>query len=329
MLAVIASLLIGSVLILPAGVNPVRGYYWLFRAGFGCRGAGGFCALLTALQYATPLILGGLSAVVAFQAGIFSIGQAGQMILGAGLATYLANRLFLPGILIPATALTGGILAGAAYGLVPGVLKVKLKVNEVIVTLILNSMALAFVGGVGFWRIPEAARLAPLVPGTKLNGGLLIALAASIFTYVLLRHTGRGYEQRMAGRALLFARFGGIRSDRALIRAMAISGGLAGLAGAIEVLGVQYRFVSQFSAVEDFDGIIVALMGQLHPFGVILSGMFLGGIRLGALNGLQLEASVPRELGSALIALFVLLVSTPKLANFGSRATGAPIPDQR
>ena len=97
---------------------------------------------------------------------------------------------------------------------------------------------------------------------------------------------------------------------------MAFSGAFAGLAGAVEVLGVQYRFVTQFSAIDSFDGIIVALVGQLHPVGITLSSLLLGGIRLGALNGLQLQAGIPRELGSAVIALIVLFVSAPRLMDF-------------
>jgi simple sugar transport system permease protein len=130
----------------------------------------------------------------------------------------------------------------------------------------------------------------------------------------------------MAGGAPRFARFGGIRDGRAVIRAALLSGGLAGLGGAIEVIGVQYRLVGQFSALDEFDGIIVALVGQLQPVGVLLGALFLGGIRLGALNGLQMVAGVPRELGSALIALFVLFVSMPAIRR-GLRARAETIPD--
>jgi len=307
-IAILLSLLAGALFIIAAGANPLHAYAALLRAGFGCRGPGGLCAFLTALQYATPLILSGLSATLAFRAGLFSIGQLGQMVMGAAAATWLAGTLPLPGVLHPAVAIVGGILAGAFWGFIPGVLKAGLGLHEVIVTLLLNPIALALVGAVSWWRIPQSARLAPLVASTKLNPGLIIALAAAVLVFVYLWSSAAGYETRMAGQATLFARFGGVRSGPVIARAMALSGAAAGLAGAVEVLGVHYRFVASFSAIDQFDGIVVALLGQLHPLGIVLSALLLGGIRLGAVNGLQLEAAVPRELGSALIALIVLFV---------------------
>ncbi len=311
--AILASLLVGAIFILAAGENPLNAYYWLFRAGYGCEGSGGFCALLTTLQYTTPLILGGLSAMFAFRAGLFSIGQAGQMVLGAAAATLIAGNAAWPRPILLPTALLGAIAAGAFWGIIPGVLKTYLGINEVIVTLMMNPIAIALVGPVSWWRIPEASRMLPLVSGTKLNAGIFIALFGVLFSSLYFWRISAGYELRMAGQSSGFARFGGIRIHRAVLQGMAFSGAFAGLAGAIEILGVQYRFVTQFSAIDSFDGIIVALVGQLHPLGVMLGGLLLGGIRLGALNGLQLHAGVPRELGSALIALIVFFVSAPRL----------------
>jgi simple sugar transport system permease protein len=117
----------------------------------------------------------------------------------------------------------------------------------------------------------------------------------------------------MSGQAETFAAYAGMRAKWAVVGGMAVSGMLAGLAGALEVLGVHYRFVSNFSSVDQFDGIAVSLLGQLHPLGVVLSAFLLGGLRLGALNGLQLQTAVPRELGDAVIALTMLLVAMPRL----------------
>jgi simple sugar transport system permease protein len=117
----------------------------------------------------------------------------------------------------------------------------------------------------------------------------------------------------MAGFAGRFARYGGIPERRPILFALLISGGLAGLAGAVEVLGVHYRFVDSFSAVSSFDGVIVALLGQIHPLGVALAAIFLGGIRAGALTGLQIQTGVPREMGGALIALMLLFLSARRL----------------
>lgn len=313
LIAALFSLLVGSLLIQIAGASPYTAYRALITAGFGCRAAGGFCAILTTLQYATPLILSGLSAAVAFQAGLFSIGQLGQMLLGAAAATFAANRLSLSTNWIVAIAFCAGAAAGAFWGFIPGFLKAALNVNELISTLLLNPIAFLLIAPVSFMRIPQASRLSPLVPATKLNAGLFIALAAALLIYVFLWRMASGLELRTSGDSPTFARFAGMQPRRAVVRAMTLSGALAGLAGAIEVIGVQYRFVSSFSAIDQFDGVFVALIGQQHPLGVVITAFVLGGVRLGTNSGLQLEAGVPRELGNILIAMTVLVVASPKL----------------
>jgi len=139
-----------------------------------------------------------------------------------------------------------------------------------------------------------------------------IALFAALVIYVYIWHMNPGYEQRMAGDAPDFANYGGISASRSIIRAMLISGALAGLAGAVEVLGVYYHFVTSFSAATEFDGIIVGLLGLLHPLGVVLAGIFLGGLRAGAIVGLQIQSGVPRELGGLLIAITILILANER-----------------
>lgn len=312
LLAITSSLVIAGLFVLLTEAPPLEACGHLLSAGFGCQAAGR-CALLTTLQFATPLLLTGLSAAVAFRAGVFSVGQAGQMLLGAAVVTWLGSRLNLPSAVHVAVALTGGAVAGAGWGWVPGALKKFLNINEVIVTLVMNQLAVLLVGLLRLGRVGASARIAPLAHGTKLNAGIVLALLAVVLIYVHLWRSSSGYEQRMAGQAPLFAKFGGIRERRAVMRAMLISGGLAGLAGGIEVLGVHYRFVSTFSGGGGFDGVAVALLGQTHPLGVTLAAILLAGVRLGATNGLQLKAHVPRELGGAMIALMVLFVSADRL----------------
>lgn len=310
--AILLSAVGAGLLLFVTGFPPLEALGHLINAGFGCRDAGD-CAFLTTLQFATPLLLTGLSGTVAFHAGMFSVGQAGQMLLGAAAAAGLSARLALPGPVQIVAALIGGAAAGAAWAWIPGALKVRLGINEVIVTLVLNQLAGLLAGQ--FWpgRVPEAARLAPLAHGTKLSAGILLALLAAALVYLWLRRSIWGYEQRMAGQARLFARQAGIPDRRAVVRGMLISGALAGLAGAIEVLGVHYRFVSTFSGGGGFDGVAVALIGQAQPLGATLAALLLAGVRLGATNGLQLKAGVPRELGGVLIALMILFVSAEGL----------------
>jgi ABC-type uncharacterized transport system permease subunit len=314
-LPVVLSLLAGAVLILAAGQNPLLTYANLFKAGFSCHAGPGRCALITALTFATPLILTGLSATVALRGGFFSIGQAGQMLLGAAAASWLAGRLSLPVGVHAGMALLGAALMGGLWGLIPGMLKHFIGVNEILTTLFLNPVAAVLVGVV---RLPGAAlsaRLSPLAPSTKFTAGFFIALVAALLVYIFLWRTTHGLEIRTSGKGPRFALYGGMPRHKPALLTMLLSGVLAGLAGGIEVLGVHYHFVSAFSAVNDYDGLIVAFAGQLHPAGVVLFSVLLGGLRTGSLIGLQIQSGIPRELGGALIALLLLFIATSRFSN--------------
>ncbi len=322
MLPVLFSLLAGALLILAVGQNPLTTYASLFNAGFGCNAGPGRCALVTALQFATPLILSGLSAMVALRGGFFSIGQAGQMLFGAAAASWFAGRLSLPPVIHPAVALIGAMLFGGLWGLVPALLKHFIGVNEIIATLLLNPIAAVLVGLVRLPRVDVSARLLPLIPSTKLSAGIFIALAAAALIYLFLWRTPRGMEIRTNAGAPRFALYGGMPVHKPVLLAMVLSGALAGLAGGVEVLGVQYHFVSSFSAVNDFDGLIIAFAGHLHPAGVVLFAFLLGGLRTGSIVGLQIRSGIPRELGGALIALMLIFVATNRFFSINGTRTG-------
>ena len=320
LLPLVLSFLAGAVLILAAGQNPLLTYANLLEAGFNCNPGPGRCALVTVLQFATPLILSGLSATVALRGGFFSIGQIGQMLFGAAACSWLAGYLSLPQGIHPAVALAGAALFGGLWGLVPALLKHFIGVNEVISTLLLNPIAGVVVGLVRLPRVDLSARLFPLIPSTRLSAGILIALMAALLVYLFLWHTTRGLELRANASAPRFALYGGMPVHKPVLLAMVISGGLAGLAGGVEVLGVHYHFVSTFSAVNDFDGLIIAFAGHLHPAGVVLFSFLLGGLRTGSLVGLQIQSGIPRELGSALIAFMLIFIATNRFAG-GNHST--------
>ena len=247
---------------------------------------------------------------VAFRGGFFSLGQAGQMLFGAAAAAWLAGSLSLPPGIHPAVALLGAALFGGLWGLVPGLLKHFIGVNEIIATILLNPIASSLIGFVWLPRMRLGAELSPLIPSTKLSAGFLIALTAALLVYIFLWHTSHGFEIRTSAKAARFAVFGGIPRHKPILLTTAVSGALAGLAGGVEVLGVHYHFVSSFSAVNDFDGLIVAFAGHLHPAGVVLFSILLGGLRTGSIIGLQIRTGIPRELGSALIAMMLIFVAT-------------------
>ena len=324
---VMLSLLVGGLLILLVGQNPWFTYIRLFEAGFGCQTGPGRCALVTALQFATPLILSGLSATVALRGGFFSVGQFGQMLFGAAGASWLAGNLSLPPFIHPAAALVGAALAGGLWGFFPAVLKNLIGVNEIISTLLLNPIASVVVGLVWLPRVDPSARLLPLIASTKLTAGIFIAFVAALLIYFFLWRTTPGLELRTSASAPRFALYGGMPVHTPILLAMTLSGALAGLAGGVEVLGVHYHFVSSFSAVNEFDGLIVAFSGQLHPVGVLLFAFLLGGLRTGSIVGLQMQSGIPRELGSALIAFMLLFAATHRFfysPNGGEHAAKTP-----
>ena len=312
---VLLSFLVGALLILAAGQNPFTTYADLMKAGFSCVPGPGRCALITALQFATPLILSGLSATVALRAGFFSIGQIGQMLFGAAAASWLAGSLALPAGVHAVVALVGAGLLGGLWGLFPALLKQVIGVNEIIATLLLNPIASVLVSLFWLPRVEESARLLPLLPSTKLSAGIFLAFGAAFLIYLFLWHTTRGFEIRANASAPRFALYGGMPVHKPVLLAMTISGALAGLAGGVEVLGVHYHMVSNFSAVNDFDGLIVAFAGHLHPAGVVVFALLLGGLRTGSLVGLQIHSGIPRELGSALIAFMLIFVATGRFSD--------------
>lgn len=313
LLAFIASLIMGSVLILLAGKDPVGVFTNFLAYSFGFSGFHIQSPLLIAFQFSVPLILNGLSTTVAFRSKFISLGQLGQMLFGAAFSAWIGSQLFLPSGIHAIFALLGGAAAGAFWGWLPAIIKLKTGGNEVLVTLILNPIAALMVGFIPTRSIMPSAQLMPLVEKTKLSSGFLIAIVSVLVIYYYLWHISAGYEQRMAGEAPQFAKYGGISTGKSIIRSMMISGALAGLAGSVEVLGVYYHFVSSFSAVTEFDGIIVGLLGILHPIGILLAGVFLGGLRAGALIGLQIQSGIPRELGNILISLSILFLANEQL----------------
>lgn len=324
-LAILSGLVVMGILIVILDKPLFESYAILFSKGFGCEEYGN-CIFITTLERATPLILTGLSAVVAFRSGMFSIGQEGQYLLGAAAAAWLGYAIHLPPILHALVLMIAAMLVGAAYGWIPGILRVKLGVNELLATIMLNSIAALIVEYLVQFPmradisttahspvIDESAQLMSFLPGSKWGVGFVIAVIAVIVVYIYLWRTKPGYEQRMAGQSKRFALFGGIRSDRAAVRAMLISGALAGLAGAIEVMGVHRRIMTGFSVGLGWDGLTSAILGQTHPIGVFIVAILFSGLKLGAQLGLQLNLGIPRELGGTIIGFIILFVAAGKL----------------
>jgi general nucleoside transport system permease protein len=329
-LAALAAFIVGAGMLLILGVNPVQAYAAMFQGAFGNPNA-----IADTIVKATPLLFVGVGICVAFRGGMINIGGEGQMILGGLAATTAALALpNWPSWAIIPFCLLLGFLAGAFWGLIPGALKAYMNVNEILTTIMLNAIA---VQGMNYLLrgplmdpvqieqgsfIPQTARfsiaadLPRLVP-TRLHAGMLLAILAAILVWALLWRTTIGFRIRAVGLSRPAARRAGIRVNRYAMLAMIISGALAGLAGAVQVLGVNHRMFTDgtatgFTGGAGFNGIVAALFGQLHPLGTIPASFFFGAMIVGA-NQMQRAVQVSSSLITALNGLLVIFVVSSEI----------------
>jgi len=338
LIAVTFALLVGAIVILLIGEDPIFVYKTLFSNAIGNRDGWG-----NVLFRATPLIFTGLTVAFAFRCGLFNIGGEGQMYIGTFLATWVGFTFTnLPAfILLPLCILTAAA-GGALWAAVPGILKAKTGVHEVIVTIMMNWIAssLTFFLVLKFKAAPteamvaagvkqmiphtseiaQAARLPRLYPilqslnidfpaYNQVNVSFFIAIGVAILAYYILWKTNLGYEIRAVGYSPLAAEYGGISVAKNIILAMMISGAFAGLVGTNEVMGFKYRWRQELFTGLGFNGIAVALLGKNHPLGVVLAAILFGILNYGgAIVNIYTEGRIPRELIMVLQAVIVIFV---------------------
>jgi len=320
-LAVLAALLIGAVLLALLRADPLKAYAALIGGALG-----DVSGLTQSLVKATPLLLVGLGICIAFRASVINIGGEGQIIVGALMATWfsLTFRAWPSWLLISAT-LIAGFLAGAVWGFIPGILKARLGVNEILSTVMMNAIGLQLMNyllsgplidpaGVAAGtflaqseRLPESVWLPRLVPQTLLHTGALIAVVLAVAVYVFLWRTTIGYRIRAVGLNPDAARYAGVRVPVYQVLSLTLAGGFAGLAGVIEVIGVHHRLLEGITSGYGFSGIVAALFGNLHPLGAIPASFLFGGLLVGA-DKMQRAAQVPSALIGTLLGIVVLFV---------------------
>jgi general nucleoside transport system permease protein len=323
-LVVGAVVIIVSQLILPGGrvdlLLPITAYSALIEGGVG-----GFDAIVDTLVSTAPLILGGLSVGLAFKAGLFNIGGEGQFLVGAlgAVAVGIAQAGSPPAVAIT-LALLAGLIAGAAWGFIPGFLKAVSGAHEVVVTIMLNYIAKAVIAAVvgGPLRqqgrpeaiTPDVGNAAlPVVIGSSGHAGIILAIVAVVIIAWLLFRTTLGFEIRTVGANPDAARYAGMRPRFLTILTMSIAGALAGLAGAVVVLGVTHLMTPSFGTTVGFDSIAVALLGRTNPVGIVFAALLFGALRAGA-PLMQIKAGIPVELIDVLQATILLfLVANPVL----------------
>ena len=320
-LAVLAALLVGVILLLPLNVNPFQAYAAMIGGALS-----DVSGLTQSVVKATPLLLVALGIVIAFRASVINIGGEGQIILGALAATWLSLtfRTWPSWLLIPAT-MGAGFLAGAFWGFIPGILKARLNVNEILSTVMLNAIALQLMNyllrgpmidpagvAAGTYlaqseRLPDSVWLPRLVPQTLLHTGAILAVVLAVLVYVFLWRTTIGYRIRAVGLNPDASRYAGIRVPFHQALALTLAGGFAGLAGVIEVIGVQHRLLQGITSGYGFTGIVAALFGGLHPIGAIPASFLFGVLLVGA-DKMQRATQVPSALIGTLLGLIVMFV---------------------
>lgn len=322
-LAVLAALIVGAIMLIALDANAIDGYKALFSGAFG-----GADELADTAIKSMPLLLVGVGICIAFRAGVINIGGEGQIVAGAILSTCVA--LALPGlprvILVPLVLLAGAV-GGGIWGAIPGALKAYANVNEILSTIMMNIVAAQFLSFLlqdllieeGAIKIQQTERLSenshlPLLPGgTRLHLGVLIAVLVAVLGYFLLFRSALGMRLRAVGHNPHASRYAGMPVQKSIVQALAFSGACAGIAGAVLVFGSEsHRLIgeggaSAFTQNAGFNGIVAALFGGLHPLSTIPAAFLFGGLLQGGID-LQREVQVPGALIVALNGLVVIFV---------------------
>ncbi len=322
-LAVVTALVLGALLISVSGGDTILAYRGLWEGSFGK-----LQSISETLVWATPYIYGGLAVALAFKAGLFNIGAEGQISVGALASVFVGYALTgVPWPFHLLLAIAAGCLAGAIWAGIAGYLKAATGAHEVITTIMLNYVAIQMtsflvagpmkdpnplVAVAQTPKILESARLPPLFAGYRLHWGFVIALLLAAGVYWLLYRTTLGFRIRTVGANPNAARYAGMSVTRTIVLTMALSGALAGLAGTIEVVGLNYYHTAGFSVGYGFDAIAVALLGKTDPFGVIPAAILFGALRAGATR-MQFLSQIPIDIISLIQALVLIFVAAPAI----------------
>lgn len=311
------SLIVGGILIVLIGKNPLEAYKILFQESLF-----NYYGFANTLTKTSPLLLASLGILIALKGGQFNIGGEGQIYLGA-LGSTLGGLWVnnLPSFLHIIVALTAGFLFGALWGIIPGYLKAYRGVNEVIITLLLNYIAINLISYLVHHPlaepnapsaysplIAESAKLPIILPKTLAHSGILIGILFIIIVGILLKKTIVGYQIEVVGLNEQAARYGGISVSQTILLVMALSGGLCGLAGATEVMGLKYRLFENFSPGYGFNAIAIAFLSRGNVLGVCVTSLFFGALLSGA-NIMQRSAEVPVTIVGVIQGLTLLFVA--------------------
>lgn len=329
-ISVIFAFIVGSILISAIGGNPSEAFTYLFRGAFG-----NSTNLGKTLVKATPLIFTGLAATFAYRCGVFNLGAEGQFVMGAVTSIWISVTLKgMSGIPLLIISLVLGAVAGGIWGAIPGILKITRGLNEMIVSIMLNYVAVLFMGYLytGPLRegnvpqtesVDDALKLGHIF-GSNVHAGFIIAIILAIILYYFLFNTSKGFKLRAVGMNETAAMYNGFSVKRFMLMSFIVSGAIAGLGGSVELHGTQFRLMSGFGTGYGFDGVAIALIGQLNPIGTVIVAYFFAALRTGA-NTMQVGTGMPTaviDIIQALIIIFAVagssLVNLPNIKQFFS-----------
>jgi ABC-type uncharacterized transport system permease subunit len=316
-LSILMALVFGAGLILIAGVNPIKAYYALFLGAFS-----DIYSINTTVIKTIPLIFAGLGVSLAFKAGFFNVGAEGQLYLGGAGATLVGLYFHgLPTGLHISLGFMAGFIFGGLWSVVPGFLKIKYQVNEIITCLFMNFIGIILVtflttGPLLEPRAPApmspeialTAQLPVIIPNTDIHIGLVLSLVLAIIMYVVFSNTTLGYQVKFIGQNPEACQYAGINLVKSLTWITLVSGGLAGLAGASEIMGIRHRLYANFSPGYGWDAIIVAFLAKSHPIGIVIASLFFGSLRAGA-GMMQRLTGVPVDVVFSINGLVILFVA--------------------
>ncbi len=329
LLSVLLAMLVGSIVIVATGKDPLVAFAALLQGAFG-----GWRQIGDTILRSTPLIFTGLAVAFGFRANLFNIGAEGQLFIGGLAAAILGVALGgLPWFVSVPTIIVLGALAGAAWAFIPALLKAKVGAHEVITTMMFSYIARYLVSYLvngplrGDTAIPQTALIPPsatlptfdkvftFLEPSRAHFGFILAILVAVAIWLILKYTTLGYEVRAVGYNPLAAENAGISVSWTTVRALCISGALAGLAGVVEVIGVHHRLFDQFSSGFGFTGIAVALLAKNHPIAVIPAALLFGALSAGG-PAMQLEADVPLKLISIIQALVIFFVAAETVITY-------------
>ncbi|MFX1482183.1 MAG: ABC transporter permease [Promethearchaeota archaeon] len=318
--SVILALLVSAVIMAMAGYDAGTAFTYLL--------VGAIREPDRVVQFATPLILTGLSVALAFKCGLFNIGAEGQLYVGSMAAAVVGYAMAFPYLIHPILCFMVAAVFGALYAFVPGLLKAYRGAHEVVTTMMLSYAAILitswlvgpygpFFDSAGSQLIPQTPLLQdtailPTIGGHYMHAGILVSLLAVIGVDFLVNRTVLGYEMRAVGENESAADYAGINSKRRVTVALTISGGLAGVAGGGEIMGTYGRFIHDWSPGLGWDGITVAVLGSNNPWGVLAGAIFFAALKVGG-NSMQQSAHVPIEMVGVIQGLVVLFVAAPRI----------------